>query len=107
MPSTASRSIEGCCRSGISGCACHWKWTATEIISVSSRRRATLTSMDVAPSYAQARRSIDAAPSADPNQTADGQPAELVYADRMEQWVGRVRGINRAARLGVRSGDIH
>lgn len=40
--------------------------------------------------YAHARRLIDTAHSADPHQTSDGRPAELVYADRMERWVGRV-----------------
>src|ERR1044071_8727616 len=39
--------------------------------------------------YAQARTLIDAAHAADPKQTADGRPAELVYADRMEAWVQR------------------
>ncbi len=38
-------------------------------------------------SYAQARAAIDAAHSADPKQSTDGQPAELIYADRMEAWV--------------------
>ncbi len=40
-------------------------------------------------SYAQARALIDAAHAGDPKQTADGRPAELVYADRMEAWVVR------------------
>jgi len=40
--------------------------------------------------YEQARQSIDAAHSADPKRTAAGQPAELVYADRMEAWVGKL-----------------
>jgi len=40
--------------------------------------------------YAKARELIDAAHSADPKSTADGKPAELVYADRMEAWVVRV-----------------
>ncbi len=39
--------------------------------------------------YAQARELIDAAHSADPKRTPDGQPAELIYADRMEAWVVR------------------
>lgn len=39
--------------------------------------------------YTQARRLIDAAHAADPKQAADGRPAELVYADRMEAWVIR------------------
>ena len=40
--------------------------------------------------YAKARELIDAAHSADPKTTADGKPAELIYADRMEAWVVRV-----------------
>lgn len=43
--------------------------------------------MDV---FQQARELIDAAHSADPHSAVDGQPAELVYADRMEAWVSRV-----------------
>jgi hypothetical protein len=39
--------------------------------------------------YARARELIDAAHAADPKQAADGRPAELVYADRMEAWVVR------------------
>ncbi len=35
----------------------------------------------------QARTLIDAAHAADPTQTAEGRPAELVYADRMEAWI--------------------
>lgn len=42
--------------------------------------------MDV---YAKARALIDAAHAADPNRTADGRPAELVYADRMESWAAQ------------------
>jgi hypothetical protein len=40
--------------------------------------------------YARARESIDAAHAADPKHAADGRPAELVYADRMETWVGKL-----------------
>jgi hypothetical protein len=40
--------------------------------------------------YARARTLIDAAHGADPVRTADGRPAELVYADRMERWVQAV-----------------
>jgi hypothetical protein len=40
--------------------------------------------------HAQARKLIDAAHAADPTRTTGGQPAELVYADRMEGWVARV-----------------
>jgi tRNAThr (cytosine32-N3)-methyltransferase len=42
--------------------------------------------MDV---FARARELIDAAHAADPKRAADGRPAELVYADRMEAWVAR------------------
>jgi tRNAThr (cytosine32-N3)-methyltransferase len=40
--------------------------------------------------YAQARSLIDAAHAADPARAADGRPAELVYADRVEAWVVRL-----------------
>lgn len=40
--------------------------------------------------YARARELIDAAHAADPARTADGRPAELVYAERMEAWVARI-----------------
>jgi len=40
--------------------------------------------------YALARSLIDAAHAADPNRTSAGQPAELIYADRMEAWVNRL-----------------
>jgi tRNAThr (cytosine32-N3)-methyltransferase len=40
--------------------------------------------------YQQARSLVDTAHSADPKRTADGRPAELVYADRMENWVARL-----------------
>jgi hypothetical protein len=40
-------------------------------------------------SFARARELIDAAHAGDPKKTADGRPAELVYADRMEAWVVR------------------
>ncbi|HVZ66498.1 MAG TPA: DUF4202 domain-containing protein [Lacunisphaera sp.] len=40
--------------------------------------------------YTRARQLIDAAHAADPKRTADGRPAELVYADRMEAWVNRL-----------------
>jgi tRNAThr (cytosine32-N3)-methyltransferase len=46
--------------------------------------------MDEAAAFTRARELIDAAHSADPNRTPDGRPAELVYADRMEEWVGRL-----------------
>lgn len=39
--------------------------------------------------HAHARQLIDAAHAVDPKLTADGRPAELVYADRMEAWVVR------------------
>jgi tRNAThr (cytosine32-N3)-methyltransferase len=37
--------------------------------------------------YARARTQIDAAHAADPARAADGRAAELVYAERMENWV--------------------
>ena len=40
--------------------------------------------------YALARRLIDTAHAADPARTADGRPAELVYAERVEAWVARL-----------------
>ena len=40
--------------------------------------------------FTTARQLIDSAHGADPLRTADGRPAELVYADRMEAWVGRL-----------------
>jgi len=40
--------------------------------------------------YAGARTLIDAAHAVDPHHAADGRPAELVYADRMEAWVARL-----------------
>jgi hypothetical protein len=56
--------------------------------------------MDV---HAIARRLIDAAHSADPARTADGRPAELVYAERMEGWVERlVPGPSPLLRLAAR-----
>jgi tRNAThr (cytosine32-N3)-methyltransferase len=41
-------------------------------------------------SYTLAREAIDAAHAADPTKAADGRPAELVYADRLEAWVVRL-----------------
>ena len=41
--------------------------------------------------HARARELIDGAHAADPNRTADGRPAELVYADRLEAWVARLQ----------------
>ncbi|HEY5079456.1 MAG TPA: DUF4202 domain-containing protein [Opitutaceae bacterium] len=40
--------------------------------------------------FENARVLIDRAHSSDPARTADGQPAELAYADRMEEWVLRI-----------------
>ena len=42
------------------------------------------------PAYPRARELIDAAHAADPARTADGRPAELVYAERVEAWVARL-----------------
>lgn len=43
-----------------------------------------------ADSYTRARLAINAAHAADPKRAADGQPAELAYADHMERWVVRL-----------------
>jgi tRNAThr (cytosine32-N3)-methyltransferase len=40
--------------------------------------------------YARARQLIDTAHAADPARAPDGRAAELVYAERMEAWVGRL-----------------
>jgi tRNAThr (cytosine32-N3)-methyltransferase len=40
--------------------------------------------------YTQARALIDAAHATDPKRAADGRPAELVYAERMEAWVAKL-----------------
>jgi tRNAThr (cytosine32-N3)-methyltransferase len=40
--------------------------------------------------YLRARELIDAAHAADPHRANDGRPAELVYANRMEEWVARL-----------------
>jgi tRNAThr (cytosine32-N3)-methyltransferase len=40
--------------------------------------------------YERARELIDAAHAADPHTAPDGRPAELVYAERMEKWIGRI-----------------
>lgn len=54
--------------------------------------------------HARARELIDAAHAADPNRAADGRPAELVYADRMEAWVTRlVPDAPPALRLAARA----
>ena len=54
--------------------------------------------------YQKAREAIDQAHRADPQRSTDGQPAELVYADRMEHWVGRVvPDASPALRLAARS----
>lgn len=42
------------------------------------------------PAHARARELVDAAHAADPKRAPDGRAAELVYADRMEAWVGRL-----------------
>lgn len=57
-----------------------------------------------AEAYARARAAIDAAHSADPKSAADGRPAELVYAERIEAWVVRlVPDAGPALRLAARS----
>ncbi|MBL9216145.1 MAG: DUF4202 domain-containing protein [Opitutaceae bacterium] len=40
--------------------------------------------------HARARELIDQAHAADPRRSADGRPAELVYAERMERWIARL-----------------
>jgi hypothetical protein len=40
--------------------------------------------------YEKARGLIDAAHAADPHTASDGRAAELVYAERMEKWIGRI-----------------
>lgn len=63
--------------------------------------RSTARRMDA---YTRARELIDAAHSADPSRAADGRPAELVYADRMEAWVARlVPNVTPLLRLAARS----
>ena len=53
--------------------------------------------------YAHARDLIDAAHAADPTQGTDGQPAELVYAGRIETWVVQlVPGASPLLRLAAR-----
>lgn len=54
--------------------------------------------------YQRARELIDAAHSADPARAPDGRAAELLYADRMEAWVGRlVPEASPLLRLAARS----
>jgi Domain of unknown function (DUF4202) len=53
--------------------------------------------------YARARTLIDAVHAADPAKAADGRPAELAYADRVESWVVRiVPGADPVLRLAAR-----
>ena len=53
--------------------------------------------------HARARELIDAAHAADPNKAADGRPAELVYAERIERWVARIApGADPVLRLAAR-----
>jgi hypothetical protein len=40
--------------------------------------------------HERARGLIDGAHAADPSRAADGRPAELAYADRMEEWILRI-----------------
>jgi len=54
--------------------------------------------------YQLARTTIDKAHSADPKRTPEGQPAELVYADRMEAWLLRLQPeAPELLRLGARA----
>ena len=53
--------------------------------------------------YLRARELIDGAHGADPGRTADGRPAELAYADRMEEFVARMEpGAAPILRLAAR-----
>ena len=53
--------------------------------------------------YDLARELIDAAHAADPKAAPDGRPAELVYADHMEEWVTRlIPGASPQLRLAAR-----
>jgi len=57
--------------------------------------------------FARARELVDAAHAADPAKAADGRPAELVYAERMEKWVSRVApGADPVLRLAARCQHI-
>jgi tRNAThr (cytosine32-N3)-methyltransferase len=57
--------------------------------------------------YEKARMAIDAAHASDKRRTADGRPAELVYADRMERWVEQlVPGASPLLRLAARCQHI-
>lgn len=59
--------------------------------------------MTVSSAYARARELIDQAHAADPTRQTDGQPGELVYADRIEQWVLRlIPNASPLLRLGAR-----
>jgi hypothetical protein len=54
-------------------------------------------------SYGRARDLIDAAHAADPARAADGRPAELAYADHVEEWVIRIDPIaDQVLRLAAR-----
>jgi len=53
--------------------------------------------------HERARGLVDAAHAADPSRSADGRPAELAYADRMERWVVRINpGADPILRLAAR-----
>ncbi len=53
--------------------------------------------------YQRARVLIDAAHAADPARNADGRPAELAYADHVEDWVVRIApGADPVLRLAAR-----
>jgi tRNAThr (cytosine32-N3)-methyltransferase len=53
--------------------------------------------------YQRARVLVDDAHRADPSRSSDGRPAELAYADRMEDWVARIHpGADPILRLAAR-----
>jgi len=59
--------------------------------------------MTVISPYDRARELIDQAHAADPTRLSDDRPAELVYADRVEQWVLRlIPDASPLLRLGAR-----
>jgi hypothetical protein len=54
------------------------------------RRLAQLFPSPAMSPYVRARKLLDDAHAADPTRAGDGRPAELVYAERMDNWVSRL-----------------